>query len=185
MDRETITDIFPEVHQIDDDTLRERVIDVWIDVLEDTGYADPRAVQWLPPEQDRLGLGDVPQIDHIRDVTRGAIALAEIAIDRGVAVSMDTVIAGALLHDISKPYEFDEDAPGGVTRLGELVGHPYYGLHLVAAAGLSVDIMHIVVSHSPRTAVEPATIEAAIVAAADEAAADAIRWSAVEDLRDA
>lgn len=185
MDRETITDIFPEVHRIDDDDLRERVIDIWIDVLEDTGTDDPGTVQWLPPEQERLGLGDVPQVDHIRDVTRGAIALAEIALDRGVDVSMDTVVAGALLHDISKPYEFDADAPSGVTRLGDLVGHPYYGLHLVAAAGLSVEIMHIVVSHSPRTAVEPATIEAAIVTAADEAAADAIRWTGVDDLRNA
>lgn len=184
MDRETVTELFPEVNRIEDVDLRDRVVSIWVDVLQDSGHDDPRDMQWLPPEQARLGLGDVPQIDHIRDVTRGAIALAEIAIDRDASVSMDTVVAGALLHDISKPYEFDADAPEGVTHLGKFVGHPYYGLHLVADAGLGVDIMHIVLSHSPRTAVEPGTIEAAIVAAADEAAAAAIRWWVVDDLRD-
>lgn len=183
MDRATVVDVFPEVELIDDTDLRTGVLDVWVSVLEATGHEDIREIQWLPPEQDRLGLGDEPQVDHIRDVTRGAIELAEIAAERGAAVSMDTVIAGGLLHDISKPFEFDPDADDGVTAIGALLGHPYYGVHLLASAGLSVDLMHIVLSHSPRTAIDPATLEAAIVAAADEAAAAAIRSTAVDDLR--
>jgi hypothetical protein len=51
-------------------------------------------------------------------------------------------------------------------------------------AGLGSEVAHVVLSHSSRTVVEPATIEAELVRRTDEAAAAAIRTRAVTDLRD-
>lgn len=116
-------------------------------------------------------------------MTACALALAETLIERRAAeIDMDTLVTGALVHDVSKLYEFDgTDA----TPVGALLGHPYYGVHVVARAGLPTEIAHIVLSHTQRTNVEPATLEAEIVRRADEAAAAAIRMEAVSDLRDA
>jgi hypothetical protein len=46
-------------------------------------------------------------------------------------------------------------------------------------------VAHVVLSHTPRTNVEPASIEAEIVRGADEVAAGAIRRQVVDDRRDA
>ena len=99
---------------------------------------------------------------------------------RGDPIDRDLVLAGALLHDVSKLYEFDEmDA----TPIEEHLGHPHYGLSVVSRAGLGAEVANIVVSHSGRTNVAPSTIEAEIVQRADEAAAAAIRADATGDPR--
>ena len=101
---------------------------------------------------------------------------------RSVDLSIYTVVAGALVHDVSKLYEFDGMES---TKIGTLLGHPYYGVYVVAAAGLPVELAHIVLSHTHRTGVEPATLEAIIIRQADNVAAAAIRARAVNDLRKA
>jgi hypothetical protein len=116
-------------------------------------------------------------------VTRGALALAETLTERrDLDISLDTLIAGVLFHDVSKLYEFDSMEP---TEIEELLGHPHYAVAVVAADGLGPEIAHIVLAHTRRTAVEPPIIEAEPVRRADEAAAAAIRARALDDLQDA
>lgn len=174
---------FPEIDEIDDDALRAGVVDAWSTTMAETGVDNLDSVPWLPPAQRELGLDDEWLVDHVRDVTAGALALAETLRERrGVGLSLDTVRAGALVHDVSKLYEFDGMSE---TAIGTLLGHPYYGVGVVTRAGLPVEVAHVVLSHSPRTNVEPATLEAAAVKRADEAAVAAIRSNAVDDLREA
>lgn len=182
-----VADVFPEIESIDDDTLRTGVETAWTTAAGVNGLdvAALPDVPWLPPVQRRLGIDadDETLVDHVRDVTACAVSLAEeLVVRRNAAVDLDTVLAGALVHDVSKLYEFDGME---TTRVGELLGHPHYGVAVVSRAGLPVEIAHIVLSHSSRTTVEPATLEAAIVRRADEVAASAIRLTAVDDLRDA
>jgi len=179
---ESPRDAFPEIDDIEDEALRAAVVEAWVTAMAETETDDLRAVQWLPPEMARLGLEDEPLVDHVRDVAAGAVALAELLVSRrGTAVDLDTVLAGALVHDVSKLYEFDD---GGETAVGDLLGHPHFGVHVAEGADLPVEIAHIVLSHSDMSAVDPATIEAALVQQADRAAAAAIRIEAVEDLRE-
>jgi len=178
-----IRDTFPEIQHIEDDDLRASVIEAWETAMAETGVDDLQEVPWFPPAQRDLGIEDEWLVPHVRDVTAGAVALAEMLVDRrGADVSLDTVIAGALVHDVSKLQEFDGMAE---TPVGDLLGHPHYGVHVVARVGLPVEIAHVVLSHTPRTTVEPATLEAEIVRRADEVAAAAIKTGAVKDLRDA
>ncbi len=95
-------------------------------------------------------------------------------------IDYDIVRAGALVHDISKLYEFDGSEP---TPAFELTDHPYYGVYPVVKAGLSPEYVHIVLSHTPRTQVEPAFLEAEIIRRADELTATAIISTVVDDLR--
>ena len=178
---EVVRAAFPELDAIDNDDLRARVIDAWTTAIEENGVEDLTAVPWLPPTQVELGLDNEYLVEHVRDVASCAVALAEVLLKRREsALSLDVVVAGALVHDVSKLAEFD--GMDG-TPVYDLLGHPYYGVHLVAQAGLPTEIAHIVLSHSNRTAVEPATMEAELVKRADEVAASAIRARATDDLR--
>ncbi|WP_254535393.1 HD domain-containing protein [Halomarina litorea] len=174
---------FPELAAIEDDALRAGVRRAWTTAMADTGCSDLTSVPWFPPAQRRLGIDDEFLVDHVRDVTRLAVAMAETLHDcRTVDCDLDTVLVGALVHDVSKLYEFDgmDETP-----VGDLLGHPHYGVHVVSRAGLPVEYAHVVLSHTGRTTVDPATLEAEIIKRADEVAASAIRLRALDDLRDA
>ena len=182
-DKHVLDEVFPSLDSIADDELRDGVREAWLTAITENDIDSLESVPWFPPAQRDLDLTDETLAAHVRDVTAGASALAEMLIDhRDADVAMDVVLAGALVHDVSKCYEFDgmDD-----TSIGRLLGHPHYGVHVVMRAGLPVEVAHIVLSHTSRTAVEPATLEAEIIRRADEVAAAAIRSEAVSDLRDA
>jgi len=181
MSKHAVRTAFPELDAIADDDLRDGVVDAWAMTMRDNGIDDLAAIPWFPPAQRELGLDDESLVGHVRDVTACAVGLAEALLDRrDLELSVDTVVAGALVHDLSKLAEFDGMAE---TPVYDLLGHPYYGVHLVARAGLPVKLAHIALSHTSRTSVEPATLEAELVRRADEVAAAAIRSQATDDLR--
>jgi predicted hydrolase (HD superfamily) len=184
MDDAHVETTFPELDAIDDPDLRTGVVAAWRNAATDAGVTDLGTVPWLPPVERDLGIvGEERLVDHVRDVTACARALAATLADRrGADVDRDLLVAGALVHDVSKLAEFDGHES---TPVYDLLGHPYYGVHLVAGAGLPVELAHVVLSHTHRTTVEPAFLEAALVRRADEVAATAIRAGAVDDLRDA
>ena len=171
-----IESVFPEIEGIEDDGLRTGVATAWMTAAGVNGLnvADLLEQPGLPPE--RRAEDPERLVDHVRDVTACAVGLVESLLERrpDIAVDLDIVIAGALVHDVSKLYEFDREAR---TELGDLLGHPYYGVAVVSQANLPVAVAHVVLSHSPKTSVEPATLEAELVGRADEAAAAAARPS--------
>jgi hypothetical protein len=188
MDHDTVLGVFPEAERIDDSEMREGVLEAWTLACEAAGVetADElRGLPWLPPVQCELGIpADAERlVPHVRDVTAGAVSLAGALVSRrGVELDTDLLLAGALVHDVSKLAEFDGME---TTPTYDLLGHPYWGVHVVASAGLPVELAHVVLSHTARTTVQPAFLEAELVRRADEAAANAIRLAYVDDLRDA
>ncbi|WP_313691142.1 HD domain-containing protein [Halorarum halobium] len=180
-----LAETFPALEDVTNRTLRDGVRDAWATALAETEWDDLDSVPWLPDEQERLGLPDETLVAHVNDVVELSRALTETLRERrGDVVSTDLVVAGALIHDVSKLYEFAPDSPGGTKRY-DLLGHPYVGVHVCEAAGLPVELAHVVLSHTHRTAVDPATLEATLIARADQVAAAAIRSRALDDLRDA
>lgn len=188
MDATDVEAAFPELRSITDEDLRAGVAAAWTTACADAGIGTPeelRDVPWFPPVEREL---DIPEgaetlVAHVRDVTACAVGLAGTLEDRrGADLDRDLLLAGALVHDVSKLAEFDGHDE---TPVGDLLGHPYWGVHAVASAGLPAELAHVVLSHTGRTNVEPAFLEAELVRRADEAAASAIRAAHVEDLRDA
>ena len=175
MNRAAIGRTFPELDGIGDVTLRDGVVGAWTTACEENGVADAgqlAAVPWFPPTQRELGIPSEAEtlVEHVREVTAGALALAD-AVGRD-DVDRDLLTAGALVHDVSKLAEFDGLAR---TEVGALLGHPYYGVHVLERAGLPTECAHVVLAHTDRTPVEPAFLEAELVRRADEAAAAAVR----------
>ncbi len=181
-----IDEVFPELETIEDETLRTGVSSAWTTAAAANGIAvdELETVPWFPPAQQNLGMtpDEATLVEHVRDVTACAVALAELLSERRSTseLDLDTIVAGGLVHDISKIYEFHGMER---TEIGHLLGHPYYGVAVAARADLPTEILHVVLSHSHRTAVEPATLEAEILCRADRVAAAGIRSSAVDDLR--
>ncbi len=173
-----VCDQFPEVDRIEDDDLRAGVVETWTTALAETGWA-LEEVPWFPPLQAEWGLPDERTVPHVRDVVAASEALADAMVGRGAALSTDLVLAGALVHDVSKLYEFGP--PEGVeTTIHELLGHPNYGIVPAARAGLPPEVLHVILAHSRRTTVEPETLEAQVVTHADRVAAASIRARATE-----
>lgn len=183
--QDDIRETFPEVTEIQDADLRAGVVDAWALALEENGTPDLETVPWLGPYQAALGLTDEFLADHIRDVTAAAVGIADAFADRHgppVDIDRDTVLAGALVHDVSQLAECDGEE---WTETGRLLGHPHYGVYVTRSVGLPVAIQHIVLSHTTVTDVAPGTIEAAIVERADGATANMLRSRALDDLREA
>ena len=67
-----------------------------------------------------------------------------------VPVDRDILLAGALLADVGKLFEFEIDADGSV-RLGDsgaLLRHPFTGVAIASEFGLPPEVLHIIAAHS-------------------------------------
>lgn len=173
---DAVVEAFPQITEIESEELREQVVDAWGVAMEENDIHDLDEVYWFPPAQNALGIPDENLVDHVREVIDGSMQLAEqLRVSRDADVSVDIVTAGAVVHDVSKLYEFRGLE---TTELGELLVHPHYGVAVTARVGLPVSVQHIVLSHSPQTAVDPVTLEAEIVCRIDQICGSAIRATA-------
>jgi 7,8-dihydroneopterin 2',3'-cyclic phosphate phosphodiesterase len=85
-------------------------------------------------------------------------------------VDRDTVLAGALLHDIMKIYTYEPRGDGSYmsSPLGDRVDHLTLLVAELMKRGFPVDVVHVAASHHGDVSpVKPKTMEALIVSIAD------------------
>jgi putative nucleotidyltransferase with HDIG domain len=94
-------------------------------------------------------------LKHVRGVTRVAKVAAEefnsnYAEGSRFRLDMDTVVAGALLHDIGKLREYERTPEGRFvkSRFGKCLRHPFSGAAIALAHGLSPEIAHVIAVHA-------------------------------------
>jgi 23S rRNA maturation-related 3'-5' exoribonuclease YhaM len=106
--RRQVREELPEITEIGDAGLRDKVTEAWAVALAHSSFSSIRDIPPAGnPDVNEARRGD--QTDHLRGVTRLAAgstremgaAYPELAID------MDIVIAGGLLHDVGKAWEFN------------------------------------------------------------------------------
>lgn len=107
----------------------------------------------LCPLTLRLAGCDVSWIEHTADVAAVCImtfdAMEKYYRRHGVPFDRDTVIAGALLHDIGKLTEAEYHQGALRHRPGsELMRHPLSGALIASKAGLPDPIIHLIAVHS-------------------------------------
>ena len=167
--RERLREIFPEFALIEDDALRNEALLVYEDALERYGKA-PEDLERMPftlliPEVD------VDYARHVRAVTltchRTAAVLSEIYGGR-IAVDVDILLTGALLHDVGKVAEFTEEGGRWVpSASGRLLRHPFSGVALCARHAIPEEVLHIIAVHSREGEGFRRTTEAVILHHAD------------------
>lgn len=152
---EQIAELLPELEQITDAALRDKVAAVWDEALT-TGcggrgwtFDELRAVKFT------LLAGDIDLtfIDHVRSCACQCLAIAgvlEKVFGAKIPIDRDHLLAGSLLADVGKPLEYDRDADGNVVkgRFGEMLRHPFSGVGMCYKHGVPAEVMHIIATHS-------------------------------------
>lgn len=167
----TVRKLLPEVEQIQDQILRDVVIEIWARAWESSEWEEleecPKSLE-LPQTRTNL--------THSRTVAQISMAMCDtLARQNGLSISKDAVIAIALLHDVSKLREFSKTSKGNEkSEIGRKYQHGFLTAFWMEQAGLSTDLVHAVIAHTPLSAVVPQTQEAVIVHYADFADSDSL-----------
>ena len=152
MTREEVLTLLPEIKLIHSTDLQEKSITCWQQVLELGGW-DKKGVDKAP-----LAAGIVADncpetgIDHCRRVVR----MCQLAYDElgGWAneiskLDHDTLICGAVLHDIGKFLEYDiKDGKACHSEMGKYYNHVVSGAYIAKSNGLPDKIVHMILEHS-------------------------------------
>jgi 23S rRNA maturation-related 3'-5' exoribonuclease YhaM len=151
-------ELIPEFGLIGDVQLRKIVERIWQQLWERSDYDD---IEQVPVSLTV----PYPQLRHTQAVVRMALAVADIAAEvHGTKVDRDVLIAGALLMDISKVVEYRPGRDGNErTPLGDRLPHGTATASLALEAELPLDVIHIVLAHSPNGGKHPSTVEAHIL----------------------
>ena len=152
---EQIAELFPNIMDISDAGLRDKVALVWDEAIT-TGcggrgwtFDELRAVKFT------LLAGDIELmfIEHLNSCVKQCIAIADVleSVFIGkIPINRDVLIAGSLLADVGKPLEYEKDTTGGVIKghYGEMLRHPFSGVGMCYKHGLPPEVMHIIATHS-------------------------------------
>jgi len=149
--KELIVKLLPEIEQISDVMLRDKVIACWEEAVRFRGWTEEllRGIPFTLLADDVK----IPFIDHVRAVCRMCTAaddvLSEVHGQNKTPVNRDFLIAGALLADVGKLLEFEivEGKPVK-SDYGRHIRHPFSGVGLAFKHGLPSEVMHIIATHS-------------------------------------
>ena len=173
--RARVREELPEVDEIRNPDLRDRVVEAWALALAKSSF---EAIAEIEPSgnpgQNTLKKG--AQTDHIRGVTRLAMRIADemSALFPDLEIDRDVLVAGGLCHDIGKPFEFD---PGNRAKWDAdpraagrpAIRHPAYGVHICLTVGLPEEVAHCAAAHSGEGELLTRSLENTIIHHADYA----------------
>ena len=171
--RQQILVELPELNEIQNEALREMAVEAWSLAISKSSFTSIRDIPPAGnPDTNEAKRGD--QTDHLRGVTRLARGIAQEMQSAypELAIDMDVVIAGGLLHDVGKAWEFD---PVNRARWREeqhrfgkpSIRHPAYGAYICLTVGLPEGIAHIAMAHSGEGELLVRSLECMIVHQAD------------------
>jgi len=171
----SVREDLPEIELIQSDDLKKKTYAAWVLALRNSSFS---RISDMPGEANpgQNVLKGYNQAAHLRGVTQLALRIAdyfsgefpEVRIDR------DTIIAGALCHDVGKAWECDPVNQKRWSEDGSAAGwpslrHPIYGAHICLTVGLPEAIAHIAACHSPEGENVKRSLECFIVHKADYA----------------
>jgi 23S rRNA maturation-related 3'-5' exoribonuclease YhaM len=175
-----IEEVFPELDEIEDDELRQQVVRSYEITIEEGEFDPLTDAPWGPHFEEA---GDQRLVTHVREVVAISIAVTDCMMGlRRIDVNRDYVVAGALVHDISKFFEYAGDTP---TNIRNLLVHPHFCVYVLEKANIPVEVQHIAISHTGRSSIKPNTMEARIVSKSDWLAAESIYWETTGDVNPA
>lgn len=171
--RAQVLEELPEMAEISDEGLRAKAIDAWALALSRSSFTSIRDIPPAGnPDVNEAKRGN--QSDHLRGVTRLAIGIAREmqAAYPELDIDMDVIVAGGLLHDVGKAWEFDPENRKRWKQDQRTYGkpsirHPAYGAHICLTVGLPEEIAHIAMAHSGEGELLVRSLECMIVHQAD------------------
>ncbi|MFH1453296.1 MAG: HD domain-containing protein [Armatimonadota bacterium] len=163
--RDKLTDIIPEFLLIKDDILRENALQVWIDAMREGKWE----IEDLKDIPSTLHIKNCPVnlIDHTRAVAQTGydtgVKLKEIYAGK-IALDIDYLICGGLLHDVGKLLEYTKkDGEIVLSDNGKYLRHPLSGVGIAYGKNIPDEVLHIIGAHSGEGDFIKRTPEAVIV----------------------
>lgn len=171
--RDGVRQSLPEIADIKDPELREKVVEAWALALSQSEF---KRIEDMRPSGNPTSPPMIrgTQADHLRGVAHVALAIAQ-GLEQAVGpigVDRDLLLACALCHDLGKPFEFSparqarwraNPAAAGYPALR----HPVYGAHIALTVGLPEAVAHAAGAHSGEGELILRSLENTIVHYAD------------------
>lgn len=169
---------FPELDDIEDNGLRDRVREAWCLGLARGGWRDIADIPYA------WNIHEVTNVEHVRGVTRIAVRAAEEQRDfHGADPDFDVVRAACLLHDVGKCYEYVDfvdddrlDDPDPEYASGE-IPHSLSGYALAHEVGCPLAVQRAIPHFIGE--IPTRTLEAELVKSANSASSNAITQAAM------
>lgn len=174
-----VRDAYPELDHIESEDLRERVIEAWVLGLKRGGWRDIGDIPYA------WNIHDVSNVEHVRGVTKIALAAVEVQRElHGADPDTDVVVAACLLHDVGKCYEYtdhvDDDLlvePDRDTYATEVIPHSISGYALAHEVGCPIAVQRAIPHFLGE--IPQRTLEAELVKSANSASSNAITQAAM------
>ncbi len=167
--RTDVLELWPEIEWIENDDLRNQTGKAWEFAL-DRSPLSPDDLNSIP--FTLLHPTTVTFMAHKRcvvHIARESARAMQAFMGDTLEIDLDTVIAGAILADVGKLLEYEQDPAGGSRQSvrGKYLRHPFTGVSLCMEAGLPDAVSHIVATHAGEGNLVKRTTEAWIVHHAD------------------
>lgn len=171
--RSQIEAAFPELAQIDSESLREKVIEAWELALERGGWRDINDIPYA------WNIHETTNVEHVRGVVRIAVASAREQREfHGADPDLDVIRAACLLHDVGKAYEYVAHVDEEVLKspdpeyASEEVPHSISGYAIAHEVGCPLAVKRAIphfIGEIPKR-----TLEAELLKSANSASSNAI-----------
>ncbi len=167
--RDAVQRMWPELEWIQDEELREKVLNTWVMGFE----MSPLTPEDLDKIPFTLLVPDCPAsfMEHKRcvvHISKHAAKAMQEQLGRALTIDMDTVLAGAILADVGKLLEYEKvDGVAVQSARGKSLRHPFTGVHLAMSCGIPDPICHIIAAHATEGDLVKRSTEAFIVHHAD------------------
>lgn len=168
--RDQVKALWPELEWIKDETLREKVTDVWVCALENSALTaeDLNRIPFtlLAPGCTVTFMAHKRAVVHIS--VESAKAMEKFFKDQ-LPIDMDLLVAGAILIDVGKLLEYvlDDNGKAVVGSTGKYLRHPFTGVALAHRFGLPDEVCHMIATHAKEGNLGKRSVESYIIHHAD------------------
>lgn len=152
--KQNIEKELPELELINNIEIKNKVVEAWMISLVESNFTSINELQGSAEINFKI-LKQGTQVDHLRGVANIAHVIAKEfqRIYPDILINIDTIIAGALLHDVGKPLEYNKDNINKWKSVPYIEGNPparhsVHGYHICLKAELPISIAHIAGAHS-------------------------------------
>jgi putative nucleotidyltransferase with HDIG domain len=179
--RGSVRRALPEISQIGDEDLRNRVVEAWAFALSQTEFTGIEQIR-ASGNPNTPPLRNGTQADHLRATAQIAQGIADglEKVHGDIGIDRDLLWACALCHDVGKPFEFSErNQERWKSDVGAsgypAIRHSVYGVHVALSVGLPEAVAHAAGAHSGEGELIKRSLENTLVHHADH-----VYWRALD-----
>lgn len=154
----------PMILEIKDKSLAEKVADVWLQTLKSSCWD---GIAQIPFKDD---CPERTLKEHVNACAEASLALSRIFHKHhGLEVDEDRLLAFALIHDVDKAIKYTKGDNGQIviSEAGAKIQHGVISAMIARDCGFSLDMIHLLITHTPSQNMKPAYAEGVLFAGID------------------